>query len=179
MPTYSYNGTDSTGQPHHGTIDAESMDAARDALASQSYLLQSITEEQPSAAIPLASLQISDAIPTKESVEPEAQVQVNEDQPEKYFPIAATLRLYAGWLLAYYALVYAVGWYSYSRPLPFEIPFVQALLLSPIVLSFTLAAYLFLIFQSLYKASGEGLFKGILMSVLGIGTFLLYRMNVV
>ncbi|TSC58746.1 MAG: hypothetical protein Greene041662_712, partial [Candidatus Peregrinibacteria bacterium Greene0416_62] len=95
-----------------------------------------------------------------------------------YLPIAATLRLYAGWLLAYYALVYAVGWYAHSRPLPFEIPYVEALILSPLVLSFTFAAFLFLIGHSLYMSWGKGLWKGIFVSVIGVGVFVVYRMNV-
>src|SRR3989338_4999816 len=96
-----------------------------------------------------------------------------------YLPIASTLRLYAGWLLAYYSIVYALGWYAQSRPLTFEIPYVRALLVSPLVLSFTFAAFLFLLFHSLYRLVGGGLVKGVAVSVLGVVVFAVYRMNVV
>ncbi|MBM3227649.1 hypothetical protein FJZ27_02160 [Candidatus Peribacteria bacterium] len=98
--------------------------------------------------------------------------------PRVYLPIAATLRLYAGWLLAYYAVVYALGWYVRSRPLPFAIPYVEALLLSPLVLSFTLAAFLFLILQSAHNTWGKGPLKGCFLGVCGLALFLLYRTNV-
>lgn len=95
-----------------------------------------------------------------------------------YFPLIDTLRLYAGWLLAWYCLVYALGNYQYARALPFRIPYVEGLFLSPLVLSFTLAAYLFLLFSSIWKILGKGFVRGGVLAILGIGAFVLYRMNV-
>ncbi len=100
------------------------------------------------------------------------------ESPPSYFPLLDTLRLYAGWLLAWYCLVYALGHYQHTRPLPFRMPFVEGLFLSPLVLSFTWGAYLFLLLSGIWKASGRGIFKGLFATIIGIAGFVLYRMNV-
>ena len=73
-----------------------------------------------------------------------------------------------------------LGGYQYTRSLPFRIPYVEALLppFSPIVLSFTLAAFLFLLCTSLQKALGGGKLSAAILSILGIAAFVLYRLNV-
>jgi type II secretory pathway component PulF len=158
MPSFSYTATDLAGSPLQGEVDAVDMDAAKEALRAKDMIPVHI-EESPSG------------IPILENTE--------TSPPQKiYLPIAATLRLYAGWLLAYYSIVYAIGWYAHSRNLPMDIPYVEALLLSPLVLSFTLAAFLFLMFHTLHQVWGKGIVKGMLLSVAGIGMFVVYRMNV-
>lgn len=166
MSSFSYRATDEKGQEQQGTLDAASHDAALEALAVKGWT--------PVDVAPLSTEPFNFVAPTSSS-----QKQAPHGEKKVYLPIAATLRLYAGWLLAYYALVYALGWYAHSRDLPFEIPYVEALLLSPLVLSFTLAAFLFLTLHSMYQLWGKGLWKGILLSALGVGVFVVYRMNVV
>lgn len=95
-----------------------------------------------------------------------------------YLPLFETLRLYAGWLLAWYALVYIVGAYQFLKKLPFHIPYAESLFLSPLVLSFTFAAYIFLVLSSLYMASGRKKIVAILLCIVGIGLFVLYRSNI-
>lgn len=175
MPLFSYRATDSTGSTQQGSIDAVDSDAAREALHQKGWTPVDVTL--------VSSEPFSFVTPQKNDVvtpQPSQTAQPFSDEPSAkiYLPIAATLRLYAGWLLAYYALVYAVGWYAHSRPLPFEIPYVQALLISPLVLSFTFAAFLFLVGHSLYRMAGKGLWKGIFLSVIGVGVFVVYRMNI-
>ncbi|OGJ73051.1 hypothetical protein A3G69_04260 [Candidatus Peribacteria bacterium RIFCSPLOWO2_12_FULL_53_10] len=176
MPFFSYRATDSTGALQQGNIEAVHADAAREALSQKGWTPIDITavSSEPFSFVTPQPSQPAQPFAKKEEAMP-------SPPPSQKIspPIAATLRLYAGWLLAYYALVYAVGWYAHSRPLPFEIPYVEALLLSPLVLSFTFAAFLFLIGHSLYRAWGSGLWKGILVSVIGVGVFVMYRMNVV
>jgi hypothetical protein len=159
MPQYSYTATNLDGHSEHGEVDALDIDSAREALRAKNFIPISVTESRPEA-MPLQ---------TETSLQPENKI---------YLPIAATLRLYAGWLLAYYAIVYAVGWYAHARQLPFSIPYVEALMLSPLVLSFTLAAFLFLVLHTGKQLWGPGIGKGIALTALGIGAFLLYRMNV-
>ena len=166
-------------------MDAASIDAARSALSEKGWTPIDVTEvsSQPFSFVApktpethqTPSTQQTQKTPDKNSVEET----LKENTTKVYLPIAATLRLYAGWLLAYYAIVYAVGWYAQSRPLPFEIPYVRALLVSPLVLSFTFAAFLFLLMHSLYRIWGNGLWKGVSVSVLGVVVFVVYRMNVV
>ncbi len=95
-----------------------------------------------------------------------------------YLPLLDTFRIYAGWLLALIIGAYALGAYQTSRALPFEIPLVDGLLLSPLLLQVAFAAYLFLLLSSVHRMlRGGGLF-GALLTSLGIVAFVLYRMNV-
>jgi hypothetical protein len=158
MTSFSYTATDLTGSPLKGEVDADDIDAAKEALRARDMI--PVHVEESLAEVPF-------------SASPEMAL-----EQKVYLPIAATLRLYAGWLLAYYSVVYAVGWYAYSRTLPRDIPYVEALMLSPLVLSFTLAAFLFLVFHSLYQVWGKGILKGVLVSIAGIAVFVVYRMNV-
>ncbi len=95
---------------------------------------------------------------------------------EQYHPLTATLRLYAGWLLAWYGLFVAIGYYSVMRTLPWDIPFVQAFYLSPFIFSFIIAIFIFLLFTAIHKAMKGGLISGIVFSVVGIGLFVGVRM---
>lgn len=97
-----------------------------------------------------------------------------------YYPFIDTLRLYAGWLLAWYCLVYLLGGYQYTREaVPYRIPFVEALLppFSPAVLVFTLVAFLFLFLTSLQRILGGGIRRSFGLTILGVAIFGLYTMN--
>lgn len=91
-----------------------------------------------------------------------------------YAPFISTLRLYAGWLLAWYFLIYAFGSYSELQELSFEIPYVEQLFLSPVILLFACGAYLFLVLTSLHRMLGGGFAKGLLCTVLGVMMFGLF-----
>lgn len=95
-----------------------------------------------------------------------------------YFPILDTVRLYAGWLMAWYLAIYALGYYQQTRELPFALSYIENLYRSPMVFSFTLAAFLFLFFTSIHRLLKGGRFLGIVLTLLATGVFLLYRRNV-
>lgn len=95
-----------------------------------------------------------------------------------YFSLISTIRLYAGWLLAWYALFVALGYYSHVRTLPWNIPFVEAFYLSPLIFTFVVAIFLFLILTSLKRALGGGIFTGFVFTILGIGALVFVRMSV-
>ncbi|MCK5015703.1 MAG: hypothetical protein KAS32_01410 [Candidatus Peribacteraceae bacterium] len=104
---------------------------------------------------------------------------ISQKVKKQYYPLIDTLRLYAGWLLAWYVLVYAIGAYQHTRKLPFSIPYVEALLppYSSIVFACTLSAFLFLLLSSIYKALRGGIARGISLSLFGVAVFFLYRIN--
>lgn len=108
---------------------------------------------------------------------PKAAAPVKQEKPE-YHPLSATLRLYAGWLLAWYGLFVAIGYYTFSRTLPWDIPFVQAFYVSPLIFSFTVAIFLFLGLSAVNKAIHGRLIGGTVLAILGIGLFVAVRMNV-
>jgi len=195
MPQFTYTAIQPDGKRVSGTVESFSLQAANDALK-QMHLIpeeihESLTSEQPltpeqaekllSFTPPAPTNAMPDAAPVSSDSAAKSS-EIPSPHPESsssYFPLLDTLRLYAGWLLAWYCLVYALGHYQYTRPLPFRIPFVEGLFLSPLVLSFTFAAYLFLLLSGIWKTAGRGILKGLLLTGIGIAGFVLYRMNVV
>ena len=109
---------------------------------------------------------------------PATSPHVQKDEDVQYYPLTDTFRLYAGWQLALYAMVYALGYYQASRVTSINIPYVDTLILSPILLTFTWGCFLFLLCTSLHKAVGGGTMRGLTMTVLGLAVFVVYRMNV-
>ena len=192
MPQFSYTAQDSDGKMKEGTVTAESLENARDALKELSLTVQEIHETTMAEnAIPwevtgeqltpekAEKLFSAVAEPSDSSVENSSSPASAEIGSSTYFPLIDTLRLYAGWLLAWYFLVYAIGSYTSFRLLPFDIPFLEGLFLSPLVLSFTFAAWLFLLLSGMWKKI-EGSWKsGLLFTLIGIGVFVVYRMNVI
>lgn len=150
MTTYTYQATDPSGKTLDGTVDAFSLQAAQEAVI----------------ALGLEPIEIYE---TETSAGPSPEL--------AYFPLLETLRLYAGWLLAWYAIVYAVGSYQFMKDVPFHIPYAESLFLSPLVLSFTFAAYLFLLLTGIYKMAGRSKKIGIVLFITGVAIFLLYKMN--
>lgn len=95
-----------------------------------------------------------------------------------FFPLTDTVRLYAGWLLAWYFIIYALGSYQTDGRLPFAVPFLESLYRSSLILSFSCAAFLFLLCTSLHRASGGGALRGLLLGVAGGAIFVLFQVNV-
>jgi hypothetical protein len=155
MTNFTYIAKGSNGAEKSGYVDAMSLQAARDQILLMGLDPIEIYETPP--------VSTKSPKPTRNTA---------------YLPMFETLRLYAGWLLAWYALVYIIGAYQFSKSLPFRIPYAESLFLSPLVLSFTFAAFLFLLLSSLYKHFGRKKIAGVILTVIGIGIFLLYRMNV-
>lgn len=201
-----YSALNKDDQLVRGTIDAVNSDAARLALKEMDLKPEELHEAtlQEKKASAEGTIDFPDTMSTpnlvlegeiemqkpetpKATKKPE-QLQKNEpkkkraspSKKKKYHPFTDTIRLYAGWLLAWYCIVYILGGYQYTRSLPFRIPYLEALLppFSPIVLSFTLAAFLFLLFTSIHKAIGGGKVTGAAFTLLGIAAFSLYRLNV-
>ena len=95
--------------------------------------------------------------------------------PQQYHSISTTLRLYAAWLLAWYGLFVSVGYYASFRVLPWDIPFVQAFFVSPLIFSFTVAIFLFLLFSQIHKAINGHLISGTLLTIAGAASFVIFR----
>ena len=107
------------------------------------------------------------------------ETQAHTSPPPKrgYYPLSDTFRLYAGWLLAWYFVIYAVGLYQETRPLPFRISFIENLFFSPLILTLTSIAFLFLLLSSLYRLSHKKKHSAVLLTILGIILFVLFRAN--
>ena len=181
MAIFSYRARQPDGTPKEGTIDAVDLDAANAALYQLGLTvdeLHAATQSEQQAFTPAPPEPPSTVSPewSIDSTPPPPNITNptnNTSNTHSYHPLTDTLRLYVGWMLAWYALIYGLGAYQYTRDLSFQIPFVSGLFLSPLVLSFTTACYLFLL---LTQRSIETKTKGLLVGVLGIAIFYLFRM---
>lgn len=160
MPTFTYIGTTMDGKPERGTIETATAEEARETLRKRGVLVENVMRSailtpQPVVAAPVA---------------------VPAEVPG-YAPLSDTFRLYAGWLLAWYVIVYLLGSYQYTKRLPFEVPFVESLFMSPLVLNFAFGTFLFLMLSSVHCALGRGLWKGLLLAVVWAGLVTLFVVN--
>ena len=103
---------------------------------------------------------------------------LERESDSEYYPFSDTIRLYAGWLLAWYGLVYILGWFQSTRSMEPAIPFVYGLLYSPLVLTCTLVAFLYLLFHSLQRTINRGYLSGTFLLLIAIVVFGLYRIHV-
>ena len=195
MPLFTYVGVTGDGKVVRGTVRALSAQAARDSLKEMQLQAQELYETPEGAPAPVVTMEpmaAQPAAPAKPSASP---WKIVEERPQfdaspspvtaseltkehvKYFPLTDTLRLYAGWLLSWYFLIFAFGSYDFTRDLPIKIPLVSGLFQSPVIISFALGAFLFLLLTEMHKQLGKGLGKGLALAAVGTGVFVLYRMN--
>ncbi len=99
------------------------------------------------------------------------------DVTKEYYPLLDTLRLYAGWLLAWYFLIFALGSAQWLHHTPFQISFLSDLFLSPMILSFACACFLFLLLSSIHILLGRRLMVGIVLTLIGFGLFAVFYAN--
>ncbi len=201
--TYAFEGTDSSGAVRRGTLQAATKrDAFEHLKADQKLSLTMLspmgvlpqfrdrdleqwqTKEAPAAAPVQAP--VPSAQPVKKTIGfagAEAAPVKKTDVPPKtkpahsYLPLMATLRLYAGWLLAWYGLFVALGYFTTVRRLPFEIPFVQAFYFSPLIFTFTAGIFIFLLLSAVHKAVHGKLVTGILLTLVGVGLLTSLRLS--
>lgn len=157
MALYSYVARNEKGLIVRGTLDAPGAQAAHAALRDMNLqsqeLVQTFAGDADEASSP------SDA------------------KPDGYAPLVDTLRLYAGWLLAWYFAVFALGSYQFTRSLPVRISFIEELFLSPMMLGFACLCFLFLVLSRIHQATGKGVLKGIGLTVVGFVLFAVFFAN--
>lgn len=220
MPTFSYIAKRPDGAETRGTINAASLDAAREELRKQGLMIEDIRQQQnppqqkpqqpkpqqqprtqQQQKAPLAHPQS-----TKPAQQPKPQQQVARPSPiaavtpqqkkpdplpwsganngsapklpdtPTYAPLHETLRIFAGWLLAWYGLIYALGFLESTGRLP-QLPFIHELFLSPLVLQFTFGTFLLLALSNLHRWIGRGIVTGFLLVLVyaaGLTGFVMY-----
>lgn len=168
MPEFRYIAVNDEGEELRGNITARGKQEAMQALHDLSLKTIEVTEANPPPVMPAMTEATSTPVAAPK---PAPQPATSETAVRRYAPLLDTVRLYTGWLLAWYALVVALGYYTYARQLPFDIPFVGALFLSSLVFSFLLATFLFLLLSSIHKWLKGGALLGTLLGVIGIAAF--------
>lgn len=103
---------------------------------------------------------------------------VEEIQSEEYVPLLDTLRLFAGWLLGWYGLIYLLGALQLKGILPEDLPLIQGLFTSGLILRLTFATFLFLLFSSLHRTIHKGAGMGALLTIVGLVLFFLFHINI-
>ncbi|HVW66100.1 MAG TPA: hypothetical protein VHA78_00010 [Candidatus Peribacteraceae bacterium] len=177
MPHFSYIAHTQDGQVNRGTLEAPSMEDAREMMRKKGWTVEEIT----SMPTPEPLVQFTAAMPwttiddAKEQKKTERKMKAEE---KTYMPLVDTLRLFAGWLLAWYGLIYLLGDLQ-SRPhSPLALPFIDALFTSSLVLRFTFGTFLFLLLTSVHQWLGRGIGKGITLTIIGVIVFMLFHWNV-
>ena len=99
------------------------------------------------------------------------------DSARDYYPLTDTIRLYCGWLLAFLGIIYVVGGYQALRSLPVESPLIQEWAESPLILHAAFLAFLYLLLSSVHRMLGRGLWKGLLLLLIGFFLFVLFKAN--
>lgn len=180
MPLFSYIARDDRGRIDRGTMDALSAEAVRQNLQAKGLTVEEVLETRVPAA-QANPVGFTPAMPWTTIDDPKEEkktVQAIQAEETAYIPLVETLRLFAGWLLAWYGVVYLLGDLSMQQKMPIYVPYLEALFTSDLVLRFTFGTFLFLLFTTLHRVFGRGIGKGIALTILGVGLFIVFHLNV-
>jgi len=163
MPLFTYIAEDASGKRQSGTVEAPTYDQAREVLRKRDLAVSALAEFTLSEQdpLPVESMPWSGRKKTAPAT----------DAPSSYVPLIETLRLFAGWLIAWYGLVYFLAGLQAKKDISADIPFIAALSGSGLVLRFCFATFLFLLLTSIHERMGKGIAKGIVLTVIGILLF--------
>ena len=194
---FAFEGTDEQKQIRRGTIQAESKYQAFSKLSNDQHLTLSMLSplgvtpqfrdhdlenwQKKTASSSKKTLGFTNIVPEVEKASSEIKPTPSQQSKSNsvYMPVIETLRLYSGWLLAWYALFVAIGYYATQRELQFDIPFVRGFYLSPLIFSFTVAIFFFLLLSTVHKFFKLRLLGGILCTLLGLAIFVAVRLSIV
>ena len=167
MPHFTYIARKVDGTVERGSLEAASLEEARERLRKRALVVENLQQSQPGGFAPQVK---ATPAPSWVTVPEEAPAKVASvaalKEEDEYAPLSDTFRLFAGWLLAWYALVYLLGSYQREYELPYELSFIDNMFSSPLVLRFAFGTFLFLFFGSLHRWMRGGMIKGILFFVL-------------
>ena len=96
----------------------------------------------------------------------------------KYHPIADTFSIYAGWLLAWYIAIAALTELAHLRSLDLFPSFFDDIVTSAPLFLAAFACFLFLLCQNLFKVFRRNIFAGFLLTIIAVGAFVLYYINI-
>ncbi len=180
---FSYIARTIGGEEQRGTIEGASLEEAREHVRKKNLIIEDMHEAKPQEHL-TATFMAPPKLPG-EKIDPlwtdtDGEKNKNQDitTEHTYVPLLDTFRLFAGWLFAWYAVVYLLGSAQALGKLPVEIPFIESLFLSPLILRLSFATYLFLLLTTIHKAGGKGTGKGILLTIVGVIAYAFFHVNV-
>lgn len=200
MPEFKYTARNADGTESTGTVFATNEDDVRKALTEMGREPLFIQSTEPTPVITPDTFEVETTSALKEqwqplqdlNTEPEYHETIDtvtplpadnvyvrkDDNTRQLYPFSDTVRLYAGWLLAWYGLVYILGYYQMTRSLNPEIPYVYGLLYSPLVLTLATVCFAFLAVQSFTRALRMNIFLKALTWILAISAVVAFRYTV-
>lgn len=172
MPHFIFTHRDEEGRVEPGEVDAANVQEARRLLLDRGIDILSLTEvlrpaEESVSRWTEVEEQKEEAAPFLEEmyVDPAPPV---ASPSRSYEPLVDTFRLYAGWLLAWYFVIFALGSYQVERTLPVEWEVLSNLLHSTLLLRFSFALFLFLTLSALYRIGKSTTGKALILSLSGL-----------
>ncbi len=179
MPQFNYIARDNRGRIDRGQVTADSAEDVRSMLEKRELKVdQIVTADAPPPKAP--PLTFTPAMPwttVDDGKEEKKAEKAMQAETTAYVPFVETLRLFAGWLLAWYGMVYLLGDLTVQQKMPVYIPYLNALFESDLVLRFTFGTFLFLLLTTIHKAIGGGVGKGIAVTIVGVAVFVLFHLN--
>lgn len=179
MPSFSYIARTASGTMEKGSVTATNAEAAREKLRKQQLMVEEL--KQNSAEEDMETIGFSGAMPWTTTEDDLAAVPPPSPKTAEikgdYVPLVDTLQLFAGWLLAWYGVVYALGALRLSGKLGFDIPFLESLFESPLVLRFAFGTFLFLLLSNVHQWLGRGAGKAIGLGALWLLLLLAFSVN--
>ena len=100
------------------------------------------------------------------------------DQHDRYAPIVDTARLYAGWLLAWYAVLFLLSGQHALGRFPWDVSWLDGIARSPLVLRCAFGTFLFLLLSSLHRSMRGGGRSQAVLTVLWIGAVVVFAVLV-
>ncbi len=84
-------------------------------------------------------------------------------EPPLYAPLLETARLYAGWLMAWYGMVFLLGGQQAAGKLPLHISWLEGIYRSPLIVACAFATFLFLLLTDIHANLRGGPVLGFLL----------------
>lgn len=174
MTVFTYIARTPAGTLERGSIEAGSAEDAREQLRKQQLMVEELQQQHKKAAVGFAGVSMPWTT-TEQDLPAETAAPSAVATSEDYIPLVDTLRLFAGWLLAWYGLVYLLGSYKLSGKLTVDIPFLQSLFESGLVLRFAFGTFLFLLLTTIHTWLGKGIGKGLLLAAAWIALMVCFH----
>lgn len=97
--------------------------------------------------------------------------------PKAYVRLTDTMRIYAGWLLAWYCIVVTLQSYARLRSITFLPDFLEEMFASQPLFLVSFACFLFLLGTSVHQFFKRSLVGGVIIAVLCVAVFVVYVQN--
>jgi hypothetical protein len=173
MPSFPYVARTPNGTLERGIIDAATAAEAKAQIHAKGWTIEEMAGDSAIGFSEMPAWTTTDATPA-----PKKTAMKTDDVQTTYIPLTQTLRLFAGWLMAWYGIIYLAGTYRADGRLPYDIPLIQSLASSELVLRFSFAVFLFLLLTDIHRWTGKKAIVGVLLGIVGMVLMWMFHVNV-